>query len=138
MTPPSLPKSFLQWLRPQLPRMLQTLGSFVRSESPSTEKSPADACAQLIAAAWRKRNVSVELFPQKHFGAHIRITLEPTASKSRGQLLVLGHYDTVYASGTLASTPFRVIGGRAFGPGIFDMKAGIVQALFALDALQHF
>ena len=51
---------------------------------------------------------------------------------------MLGHYDTVYASGTLAKMPFRVIGGKAYGPGTFDMKAGIVQALFALEALQKF
>jgi glutamate carboxypeptidase len=50
---------------------------------------------------------------------------------------VLGHYDTVYATGTLAKMPFRIRGGKAYGPGIFDMKAGIVQALFALQALQE-
>src|SRR6202023_932592 len=54
-----------------------------------------------------------------------------------GQLLVLGHYDTVYATGTLAKMPFRVSAGKAYGPGTFDMKAGIVQALFALDALRQ-
>jgi glutamate carboxypeptidase len=47
----------------------------------------------------------------------------------------LVHYDTVYASGTLAKMPFRMAGRKALGPGVFDMKAGIVQALFALDAL---
>jgi len=56
-------------------------------------------------------------------------------TKTAGQLLVLGHYDTVYATGTLAKMPFRLSGGKAYGPGVFDMKAGIVQALFALDAL---
>jgi glutamate carboxypeptidase len=130
------PKTLLNWLRPQLPQMLQTLGSFVRAESPSTEKAPADACARVIAAEWRKRDVRVELLRQNHRGAHIRIVRDP-ASKARGQLLVLGHYDTVYSAGTLAKMPFRIRAGRAFGPGIFDMKAGIVQALFALDAIQR-
>jgi glutamate carboxypeptidase len=51
--------------------------------------------------------------------------------------LVLGHYDTVYSTGTLEEMPFRVSGGKAYGPGIFDMKAGIVQALFALQVLQR-
>ena len=50
---------------------------------------------------------------------------------------MLGHYDTVYSSGTLSKMPFRVTGGKAYGPGIFDMKAGIVQALFALETLQQ-
>jgi glutamate carboxypeptidase len=138
MTDSLLPKSLLRWLRPQLPRMLDTLGALVRAESPSTEKGPADSCARLIAAEWRKRHVRVELFQQKTRGAHIRVTLHSNATKPCGQLLVLGHYDTVYASSTLAKMPFRVTGGRAFGPGTFDMKAGIVQALFAIDALQHF
>jgi glutamate carboxypeptidase len=48
---------------------------------------------------------------------------------------VLGHYDTVYASGTLKKMPYRLTDSKAYGPGIFDMKAGLVQALFAFDAL---
>jgi glutamate carboxypeptidase len=131
------PKSLLKWLTKQLPSMIRTLESFVRAESPSTEKAAADACARLIAAEWRRRGVSVELVEQKHRGPHLRITVAPGKTKSRSQLLVLGHYDTVYASGTLAKMPFRTTAGRVFGPGVFDMKAGIVQALFALDAIQE-
>jgi len=131
------PKSLLKWLTKQLPSMIRTLESFVRAESPSTEKAAADACARLIAAEWRKRGVPVELVEQKHRGPHLRITWAPGKTKPRSQLLVLGHYDTVYASGTLAKMPFRTAAGRVFGPGVFDMKAGIVQALFALDAIQE-
>jgi glutamate carboxypeptidase len=129
-------KFLLKWLTKQLPSMIRTLESFVRAESPSTEKAAADACARLIAAEWRKRGMPVELVEQKHRGPHLRITWAPGKSKPRSQLLVLGHYDTVYASGTLAKMPFRTAAGRVFGPGVFDMKAGIVQALFALDAIQ--
>src|SRR6202035_2456108 len=74
---------------------------------------------------------------QKHRGDHLRITWWPVKSRPVGQLLVLGHYDTVYTRGTLAKMPFRLAGGKAYGPGTFDMKAGIVQALFALEALQR-
>jgi len=117
--------------------MLRTLETFVRTESPSTEKAAADVCAQVIAAEWSKRRVRVESLEQKHRGAHLRITCVPGSTKPRSQLLVLGHYDTVYASGTLAKIPFRTAAGRVYGPGVFDMKAGIVQALFALDAIQQ-
>jgi glutamate carboxypeptidase len=79
----------------------------------------------------------VELLEQKHRGAHLRISYAPGKAKLRSQLFVLGHYDTVYATGTLAKMPFRVAAGRVCGPGVFDMKAGIVQALFALDALHQ-
>src|SRR6266404_2175936 len=131
------PKSLLAWLSPQIPKMLRVLGKFVRAESPSTDKSAADACARIIALEWRERDVRVELLEQKHRGAHLRVTRTSDDAKSRGQILVLGHYDTVYSTGTLAKMPFRVAAGRAFGPGAFDMKAGIVQALFALDSIAH-
>jgi glutamate carboxypeptidase len=128
-------KSLLKGLASRRPEMLATLELFVSIESPSTEKTAADACADLIAVEWRKRDAHVERFEQKYRGAHLRITYGAGA-KSRGQLLVLGHYDTVYATGTLARMPFRIAAGKIYGPGVFDMKAGIVQALFALDALQ--
>jgi glutamate carboxypeptidase len=137
MTPRSEPKILLDWLTPQLPNMLRTLKTFVCTESPSTEKAAADICARVIAAEWNKHGVRVESLEQKHRGAHLRITCARGKTKSRPQLLVLGHYDTVYASGTLAKMPLRTTAGRVYGPGVFDMKAGIVQALFALDAIQQ-
>jgi glutamate carboxypeptidase len=130
-------KTLLKMLAPRLPEMLATLRAFVVAESSSLEKAAADRCRRIIAAEWRKRSVRVERLAQKHRGDHLRITWWPEKSRPAGQLLVLGHYDTVYASGTLAKMPFRIAAGRAYGPGTFDMKAGIVQALFALDALQR-
>jgi glutamate carboxypeptidase len=137
MTLPVDPRLLLKQLRARLPAMLETLGKLVCCESPSTEKSAADACAALIASVWKSAGVQVELLEQKHRGAHLRITCAPPTASKRGRLLVLGHYDTVYASGTLAQMPFRVAGEKVFGPGVFDMKAGIVQALFALEALER-
>jgi glutamate carboxypeptidase len=130
-------KIFLKILTPRLPEMLSTLRDFVVVESPSLEKPAADRCCGVIAGEWSKRGVRVERIVQKHCGDHLRITWWPGKSRPGGQLLVLGHYDTVYSTGTLAKMPFRVASGKACGPGTFDMKAGIVQALFALDALQH-
>src|ERR1700720_1646050 len=130
-------KTFLKMLRPRLPEMLATLRLFVGVESPSLEKAAADRCSRIIAAEWRKRGVRVESIAQRHRGDHLRVTWWSGKGRPAGQLLVLGHYDTVYATGTLAKMPFRIAGGKAYGPGTFDMKAGIVQALFALDALQR-
>jgi glutamate carboxypeptidase len=137
MPEPHPARKLLQILTPRLPEMLATLRGLVLVESPSLEKTAADRCCRLIAAEWRKRDAQVECIAQKHRGDHLRATWWPEASRPKGQLLVLGHYDTVYASGTLAKMPFRLSGGKAYGPGTFDMKAGIVQSLFALDALQR-
>jgi glutamate carboxypeptidase len=131
------PKEFLRRLKLRLPEMLATLQRLVLAESPSLEKAPANRCCILLAAEWRKRGARVERIAQKRRGDHLRVTWWPQKSRAAGQFLVLGHYDTVYSSGTLSKMPFRVTGGKAYGPGVFDMKAGIVQALFALKALQE-
>jgi glutamate carboxypeptidase len=137
MTDSHLPMKFLRLLEPRLPRMLATLRRFVTAESPSLEKAAADRCCRVIAKEWNGHGTHVESMAQKHRGDLLRITHAQSAPRPSGQLLILGHYDTVYASGTLARMPFRLIGGKAYGPGTFDMKAGIVQALFALQALQQ-
>jgi glutamate carboxypeptidase len=130
------PKQFLRLLKPRLPEMLATLSRLVRAESPSYEKPLADRCASLLAAEWRKRGARVERIHQRERGDHLRIIWQPEA-RPTGQYLVLGHYDTVYSSGTIRKMPFRILRGKACGPGVFDMKAGLVQALFALDVLQR-
>jgi glutamate carboxypeptidase len=136
MSEPTPAQVFLETLTPRLPEMLSALRRFVVAESPSLEKIPADRCCAIIASEWRKRGVSVQRLPQKHHGDQLRISWHHGKARPSGQLLVLGHYDTVYSSGTLAKMPFRIAKGKAYGPGTFDMKAGIVQALFALQALQ--
>jgi glutamate carboxypeptidase len=131
------PNEFLRALKPRLPEMLSTLQRLVLAESPSLEKEPADLCCDILAAEWHKRGASVERIIQKVRGDQLRVTWWPQKSRPAGQYLVLGHYDTVYSCGALDKMPFRVAGGKAYGPGIFDMKAGLTQALFALDALQQ-
>src|SRR5438034_2458687 len=130
-------KEMLCFLKPRLQQMLATLRRFVTAESPSLEKAAADRCCGIIGKEWSNHGTCVERIAQKHRGDLLRITYASGKSRPSGQLLVLGHYDTVYSSGTLAKMPFRVRGGKAYGPGIFDMKTGIVQALFALQGLQH-
>jgi glutamate carboxypeptidase len=132
-----LPLELLRASEPRLPEMLRVLRRFVTAESPSLEKAAADRCCRVIANEWRRQGVRIERIPQEHRGEHLRVTYAPYKSRPSGQLLVLGHYDTVYSTGTLRKMPFRISGGKAYGPGVFDMKAGIVQALFALQALQQ-
>jgi len=136
MTLPVDLKLLLADLRARLPAMLEVLEELIRCESPSTEKDAADRCAALLARIWKIQGVQVETIGQKHRGAHLRIA-STAVRRGRAQLLVLGHYDTVYGTGTLAQMPFRIARGRVSGPGVFDMKAGIVQALFAWKAIEE-
>ncbi len=139
MTAAPLAPKLLQILKPELPNMLAMLERFVTAESPSLEKAAADRCCEIIATDWRKTGLEVERIAQNQHGDILRIVApakSSATSKTKNQLLVLGHYDTVYASGTLQKMPFHINAGKAFGPGAFDMKAGIVQALFAHQALQ--
>lgn len=129
------PRTLRKLLEPRLPEMLAVLRRFTVAESPSTNKPAADRCACVIASVWRKLGVHVALLPQKNRGAHILVDSWPGRSRPAGQLLVLGHFDTVYAAGALRNMPFRVKDNKVYGPGVFDMKAGIVQALFALETL---
>lgn len=126
----------LRALKRALPEMLATLRRFVTSESPSLEKAPADRCCEVLAVEWQKQGLQVQSIAQKHRGDHLRIVSPGNSARAKQQLLVLGHYDTVYATGILKKMPFRVAAGKIYGPGTFDMKAGIVQALFAYRTLQ--
>lgn len=117
--------------------MLDLLREIVLLESPSLEKAPADHCCGYLADQWLLRGTLVHILKQQTRGNHLRVVWPPPGVHAKEQLLILGHYDTVYPTGTISKMPFRVSAGKAYGPGTFDMKAGIVQALFALEALQE-
>ena len=128
---------FLPYLRKRVPQMVEALRELTLLESPSLEKEPTDRCCEFLAEKWLQHGTIAQIFRQKHRGDHLRVVWKPSESRVTSQLLVLGHYDTVYPTGTLAKMPFRISAGKAYGPGTFDMKAGIVQALFALEAIRE-
>jgi len=125
----------LEWLRPRTAAMTRLLGRFVRAESPSIDKAAMDRFGRMVSSEWRRRGAGVTFLRQRERGDHVRAEWNPRRNRGQGQILVLGHMDTVYGMGTVAKTPFRLSRGRAFGPGTFDMKGGLVIALFAVDAL---
>jgi glutamate carboxypeptidase len=125
----------LQWLRTHESAMTRLLGKLVRAESPSLEKAAVDRFGKIVAHEWRGRGAEVTILPQRKRGDHILAKWNPRKNRIKGQVLVLGHMDTVYELGSLSRMPFRLSKGRAYGPGVFDMKGGLVIALFAVDAL---
>src|SRR5260370_13803103 len=124
-----LPEELLRLLKPQLPQMLDTLRRLVEAESPSLEKAAADRCCGVIAGEWCKHGARVERIAQRHRGDILRISHAPGKSRASGQLLVLGHYDTVYSTGTLQKMPFRVSAPKPHPPGTFHITTEILPAL---------
>ena len=129
-------KQILRDLHGRRGEMVKLLGKFVRCESPSHVKSAVDECGAMVARGFKRRGAEVKILRQRERGNHVRAEIWDGLGRASGQIMVLGHVDTVYPLGTLAKMPFRVAGGRAWGPGTFDMKGGIVLALFAVDALR--
>jgi glutamate carboxypeptidase len=133
---PLMMKHLQRELRRRERGMVRMLGQFVRCESPSHQKAAVDRLGKRLASEWRRRGAKVSVLRDKTRGDSVRAEIWLGDGRPRGQVMVLGHLDTVYPLGTLATMPFRVEGGRAFGPGTFDMKAGLVLALSAIDALR--
>jgi glutamate carboxypeptidase len=130
-------RKILGELKTREKEMVRVLGDFVRCESPSHHKAAVDRFGAIVAREWRLGGAKVRVLHNAARGNHLRTEVWLGEGRApRQQIMVLGHMDTVYPLGTLAKMPFRVTGGRAWGPGTFDMKGGLVLALFAVDALK--
>jgi glutamate carboxypeptidase len=129
-------QSLFRGLKSREEEIVRLLGEFVRCESPSHDKAAVDRMGRIVAAEWQRRGARVRVLRQRQAGNHVRAEAWPGEGRPDGQILILGHLDTVYPLGTLAKMPFRIAKQRAWGPGTFDMKAGLVLALFAVAALQ--
>jgi glutamate carboxypeptidase len=129
-------RELLRVLRGREKQMVQLLGRFVRCESPSHNKAAVDRLGRMVASEWQRRGAKVRVVRQKARGDHVRAEIRMGRGRAAGQIMILGHFDTVYPLGSLEQMPFRVSGGRAWGPGTFDMKGGLVLALAAVDALR--
>ncbi len=119
--------------------MLEFTRWLVEQESMSREADATRHIAEKLGESLASTGASVELFNDPRYGSTLRARFNHASDESRddGQLLVVGHLDTVWPIGTLAARPFRVEGDRAFGPGIFDMKSGVMLAAFAIRAIKE-
>ncbi|MBZ5512864.1 MAG: M20 family metallopeptidase [Acidobacteriia bacterium] len=115
--------------------MVSLLRQLVEQESPSFNKPAVDSFAQSLAKTFAGIGARVQLHPARDFGTHLQADF--AADHRAPPVLLLGHMDTVWDVGTLKTMPVREKNGRLFGPGAYDMKAGIAQMIFAVDALRE-
>jgi glutamate carboxypeptidase len=112
------------------------LRELVEVESPSEDKAAVDRAGELVAGWVEGMGGKVRRHRQKAFGDVLELRFGPARSK-RERVLLLGHLDTVWPMGTLGTMPWREADGKFWGPGVLDMKAGVVMALEAVAALQR-
>jgi glutamate carboxypeptidase len=127
------PVSLLEYCEARAGWLRETVEALVRLESPSPDKEAVDRCGDELASRLQALGGRVTRLVQPHRGSHVRAEF----GGGTRQVLVLGHFDTVWEVGRLERMPLREDGGRLFGPGVYDMKAGIGAAMLAADALQQ-
>jgi len=131
-----LAKELLPAVTAQSAWLTETLRTLVEIESPSDNKVAVDAAVRFVATLAGNIGGRVKLHKQRHFGDVLEVRFGPT-HRSRKPTLLLGHLDTVWPLGTLKTMPWRQHDGRFYGPGVLDMKAGVVMALAAIRSLQQ-
>jgi len=111
--------------------LLDTIEALVRLESPTTDKTAVDRCGAELAARLERIGGRVTTLPRQDRGDHLLAEF----GCGESQILLLGHFDTVWPVGQLERMPLVPSNGRLHGPGVFDMKAGIAIAMLAARAL---
>jgi glutamate carboxypeptidase len=130
------PKAILRHLEKKSSWIRSTLQELVQQESPSEDPQAVNAAASLVTFQAQKLGAHAKRHKQTKFGDVLELRFGPQRSKQK-TVLLLGHLDTVWPIGTLAKMPWREADGRYWGPGVLDMKAGVVMALAAFDTLRE-
>jgi glutamate carboxypeptidase len=123
--------AILSYVRSKQSEVARLIRELVECESPSNDRAALARFAELFASHARRLGTVTPLA-----GGHLRCEFHLKGEKD-GQILILGHSDTVWPVGTLASMPFREADGRLWGPGVLDMKAGLAFLLYAILALRE-
>lgn len=126
-------KELLTRLQSQTGAMRALLEQLARAESPSAEPESQAAVFELLSNELSARGFRARTFAGRRSGGTL---LAAPRDRQPGQpiQILLGHADTVWPRGTLDEMPLREEDGKLWGPGVYDMKAGLVQALFAVEA----
>jgi glutamate carboxypeptidase len=126
-----------KWLASQQDAMLALLRDAVNTDSGSYDKAGVDKVAQLFIDFFAQHGLLSTREPNDTYGDAIHVRLDDTLSNEK-PILLMGHRDTVFPKGEAARRPFRIENGRAYGPGVCDMKGGLVINAFVLAAFKRF
>ena len=141
-------RTVLDWLAAQRPAMLGLLEALVNIDSGSHDKSGVDAVGARLRGFLESHGIVHDLIPDDRFGDALRASVGgvPIAHLRDGvpgsgpntTIVLMGHRDTVFPQGEASRRPFRIEGERAHGPGVADMKPGLVMNAFVLAAFAKF
>jgi glutamate carboxypeptidase len=129
-------KAILSAIEKQKGWIEDTLRDLVLQESPSEDPQAVNAAAALVEQWARETGARSKRRKQRQFGDVLELRFGPTRSRQQ-PVLLLGHLDTVWPLGTLKTMPWRNAEGRLWGPGVLDMKAGVIMALAAINTLKQ-
>ncbi len=128
---------FPLYFRSRQGEMVHLLKQVTALESPTDDKKAVDACSFFVAKEFRKLGCKITTLPQKDIGDLTEIEFAPGRLKDADdEILVLTHIDTVWPVGKIARMPFYISGNKLFGPGVLDMKSGLVILLSALATMR--
>jgi glutamate carboxypeptidase len=124
----------LAWLDTQYQPMVGLLGELVDTDSGSQDKAGVDRAGKILQAHLEAHGVACEVTDHPTAGFFLKATVPASGGIANDHVLLLGHRDTVFPKGTAKERPFRIQGRLGYGPGVSDMKAGLVMNAFVLEA----
>lgn len=128
------------WLATQQEAMVALLREMVDIDSGSYNKPGIDSVGAVVQRFLRHHNIPIETIAQPHHGDCLRAAVpwDGPAGNAGGNVVLMGHRDTVFPDGEATRRPFTIHDGIAYGPGVADMKAGLVMNCFVLAAFAKF
>lgn len=134
---PTTPQVILDWLAEQRPAMLAMLEEVVNIDSGSYDRTGVEAVGERFRRFFEDQGIPVAIHPNDVFGDALEAQVAGSGGSNK-PIVLMGHRDTVFPKGEVAKRPFRIENGRAYGPGVCDMKAGLVMNAFVLAAFHRF
>ncbi len=142
MTGESIEAKITAWLATQQDAMIAALREMVNTDGGSYDKAGVDAVGAQIRRFCEQHGIPVEVVPREKYGDCLKARVEGGEALNSGNqkrnIVLMGHRDTVFPKGEPERRPFRIENGIAYGPGVADMKAGLVMNMFVLAAFKKF